>query len=519
MPIYQLGQLNQTALSAPGVYLQIQPPPLIVNGVPSNLLGLVGVGSWGPVNSATLLGGPNDVAQKLGSNAVRSRDLPTAAEVCWKLGATAIQYVRISDGTDAAATIAVMDGAGSPVLGTTLTAFYTGTVGNGLTAAITAGTKQSTFKLTIARPNITAEVFDNLAGTGVAFWQALVSAVNNGQSQIRGPSQLVVATIAASTAAPNITSTFAATGGTDGATSITDAMMVGTDGVGTQRKGMYALRGSGCQVGALVDHQDMTAWATILAFGLSEGIYFGGASAPGTSYTATSTGLNTAGADGYGFKAFVGDWVTYFDSTNNQNRLLSPATIWAAEQASLSPEQSSLNKPILGFVGTQRVAMNNPYSSAEIGAIKTARLDVITNPSPGGNYYACQTGVNASSTNGQNGDNYTRMTNYLALTLAAAYGKVIGQNQTTDLRMSVQTSMQAFLGNLWRANMIGDVNNPSAVPYTVEIDAANNPNQQVANGYMTANVAVKYLSIVFYFVINLQGGQTVTIQSTTGPNS
>lgn len=513
MPIYQLGQLNTTALSAPGVYLQIQPPPLIINGVPSNLLGIVGVGSWGPVNSPTLVGGPADVTRYLGSNQVRKYDLPTALEVSFKMGATVIMYVRVTDGTDLAASLKLMDSAATPLIGATLTSVYTGSGGNSISGAVTAGTQASTYKLTISKAGLTPEVFDNLAGTGAAFWAALVAAVNNGQSSVRGPSQLVVATVGTSVSAPNITTTYAATSGTDGTTAVTDSSLVGVDGVAGTRKGMYCLRSTGAQVGALIDHSTSTDWPTILALGLSEGIYFGDQSPPGTAYAATSTLLNTAGADGYGMKVFVGDWVNYFDATNNQQRLLAPATFWAAFQSALSPDQSSLNQTMLGFVGTQRVAMNQPYTSAEIGAIKLARLDCITNPSPGGNYYSCQTGVNASSNVAVNGDNYTRMTNYLAITLASAFGSVIGQNQTPDLRLSVQNAIQSFLTNLWLQGMIGDVNNPTVAPFTVEIDAKNNPAQAVQTGYMTANVSVKYLSVVYYFVINLQGGQTVVIQS------
>lgn len=511
--IYQLGSLNTSALSAPGVYLQIQPPPLIINGVPSNLLGIVGVGSWGPVNSPTLVGGPSDVTRYLGANQVRKYDLSTALEVCWKMGATAVMYVRVTDGTDTAATMTLMDTAGTPLIGATLTSFYTGTGGNGVTGAITTGTKASTYKLTITKTGITPEVFDNIGGTAGAFWANLVSAVNNGQSSVRGPSQICVATVGASVTVPNTTATATASGGTDGTTSVVDSTLVGVDGVNGTRKGMYCLRSTGAQVGALIDHSTSTDWPTILALGLQEGIYFGDQAPPGTAYAATSTSLNTAGADGYGMKVFVGDWVYYFDNTNNQNRLLAPATFWAAYQSALSPDQSSLNQEMLGFIGTQRVSMSQPYTSAEIGAIKQARLDVITNPSPGGNYYSCQTGVNASSNAAVNGDNYTRMTNYLAITLASAFGSVIGKNQTVDLRLSVQNAIQSFLTNLWQKGMIGDVNSPTIAPFTVEIDANNNPAQAVQSGYMTANVSVKYLSVVYYFVINLQGGQTVTIQS------
>lgn len=514
MPINQAGQLNVTALGAPGVYLQIQPPPPIINGVATNLLGLVGVGSWGPVNSATLIGSPNDQANWLGAPQVRKYDLSTAVQVALAAGANAIQYVRVTDGTDVAASCLVKDTAGT-LTGMTLTALYSGVVGNTLTAAITTGTAASSFKLTLTRPGFTPEVFDNVTGTAAALWQAFVNAVNNGLSGTRGPSQLFAATIGTSTAAPSTSATFTATAGTDGTSTVVDTTLVGTDGTSTTRKGMYALRGSGAQVATLIDHTDSTAWNTILPFALSEGIYFGVQGPAGSSYSTVSTSLNTAGADGYGLKVFVGDWIYWQDNTNNVQRLLGPTTFWAPNQASMAPHLSSLNDPIFGIASTQRVSQKNAYSLAEIGQVSGSRLDVITNPSPGGNYYACQTGKNASSNPAICGDNYTRMTNYLALTLSAAFGYVIGKPQTTDLRNQAKAAMQSFLSNLWNVGYIGDVNNPQAVPFTVEIDANNNPNQAVANGYMTANVTVKYLSIVFYFVINLTGGQTVTVKSSS----
>ncbi len=512
--IYQQGQLNNSALNAPGVYLQIQPPPPIINGLATNLLGLVGVASWGPVNSPTLIGSPNDQARWLGAPQVRKYDLSTAVQVALSMGQSSIMFVRVTDGTDAAATANLMDSAApTPAIGLTLTAMYTGTLGNGISAAIAAGTKANSYKLTVTMPGFTPEVYDNITGAGNALWQAIASAVNNGLSGVRGPSQLVVATAGASAATPNVTSSYALTGGTDGTTSIADSALVGVDTM--PRKGMYALRSSGVQVGTLVDHTDSTAWSTILQFGLQEGIYFGVQGAAGQSYSTVSGNLNTAGADGYGIKVFVGDWIYWQDNTNNVRRLLGPTTFWAPFQANLAPHLSSLNAPMLGIASSQRVLQQSPYSLSEIGQVASSRLDVITNPSPGGNYFACQTGRNASSDAATNGDNYTRMTNYLALTLKSAFGFAIGKPQTPTLRNQVKAAMQNFLTNLWQLGMIGDVNNPAAAPFSIELDAGNNPDQAVANGYMTANVAVKYLSIVFYFVINLQGGQTVTISSTS----
>jgi len=509
MPVYALGALNTTALTAPDVYIQKIPPrTLYINGVPSDSLGLVGVGSWGPVNSA-ILASPDT----FGPVTVRSRDLATALAVSAQAGAQNVRAVRITDGTDAAATAALVDTAGTPVTGATLTAFYSGVVGNTLTATMAAGTRTGSFKLTLQRPTYTAEVFDNIGGSGAAFWVNLVSAVNNGQSGIRGPSQLAVASLGTSSAAPAVAGAVTLSGGSDGTTTITDTLLLGTDGTTpSARTGMYALRGSGVQVLNLIDHTTSTGWPTIVAFAESEGIYSVNAAAAGTSYSATSTLLNTAGTDDPALKPLVGDWTYWNDTVNGVLRLLSPATMVAARIAATSPHLSSLNQPLAGVVGTQRSSQNQPYSLAEIGATATSRLDVVTNPCPGGNYYGCRTGRNASSDPTRNGDNYTRMTNYLAITLAASYGWVVGQPQTKDLRSKAKASIAAFLSGLEQQGMIGDVNGGPA--FSVVLDQTNNPDSRVALGYMQADVQVKYLSIVWFFLVNLEGGQSVSVRLT-----
>jgi phage tail sheath protein FI len=513
MTIYQNGQINAAALYAPGLYTQVVPPTtLYIQGVDTNLLGFVGIASWGPVNSPQLVGSPSDALQFLGTQAVRKRDLATAVAIALSIGANQIKTVRVTDGTDAAATIAVQDSAGTPATGATLTAFYTGTEGNKITAAITAGTKASTFKLTLNRPGFSGESFDNIGGTGLAFWTNLVSAVNNGISDQRGPSQLVIATVGTSTATPNVTSTFTLTGGADGAASITDTMMIGIDGANSTRSGMYSLRGSGVMTAALVDHTDSTAWSTILLFGLQEGIFFGQASAVGISTDTTITNLNTAGADGYGLKVLSGDWVYWQDQVNNQQRLLSPATFWAALRATLNPNESTLNKPVLGLIGTQRSAQSLPYSNAELGNAAKGRIDYIANPSAGGNYFGFQTDRNAASSTSTNSEAYTMMTNFLALSFQSAFGYAIGKDQTPELRKEIKDSIQAFLSNLWlNLKFIGDVNHPSVAPYSVTIDITNNPDSQVALGVMAAYIKVKYFSIVREFVVSLEGGQSVSV--------
>jgi uncharacterized protein len=474
MPVYSLGALNTAALVTPGVYVQKIPPQTrFINGVPTNILGLVGVGSWGPVNSAVLAQGDT-----FGAVTFRKYDLATALSISSQIGANDVMAVRVSDGTDVA-----------------------------------AGTANNTTKLTINRVGYVSEIFDNIPGTGAAMWANVVSAVNNGQTGLRGPSQLCIASIGSSSAAPHL-GAVTLSGGTDGASSVSDTTMVGVDAVAAaSRTGMYALRGSGAQVANLIDVTTSSQWPNIAAFADSEGVYIPVQGSAGQSYSTVASSLTSAGVDDPSLKVMVGDWIYWQDNVNGLTRLIAPATFMAAELASLSPQLSTLNKQLPAVVGTQRSAQNQPYSIAEVGAVATSRLDVVANPCPGGSYYGAQTGRNCSSDPTRNGDNYTRLTNFIAITLSAAFGYVIGQTQTQSLRLQVAAAIRAFLQVLQDQQMIGDVNQPASKPaYSVEIDAANNPDSRVALGYMQANVQVKYLSIIWFFLVNLEGGQTVTIQ-------
>jgi len=126
-------------------------------------------------------------------------------------------------------------------------------------------------------------------------------------------------------------------------------------------------------------------------------------------------------------------------------------------------------------------------------------------------------GRNTSSNAVINGDNYTRMTNYIAYSLNAAMGMYVGQLQTTQERLNAKNTIQTFLSNMQQQNMIGDVNGGPA--YAVVLDSSNNPSSRVALGYQQADVKVVYLSVVEYFIVNVEGGQSVSIQvQATLPN-
>ncbi|OCJ12471.1 phage tail protein [Rhizobium sp. AC27/96] len=504
MPIFPQGALNTTALSVPDVYVQIIPPQFLINGVPSNVLGLVGTATWGPVNQPKIAGSPTEWATIFGPYQNRLFDAGTHATIAFQQGATAIMGVRVTDGTDTAATILVQTTC------ITFTSKYTGSFGNGIQVSVAPGSAASTFQVKIAAPGLAPEIFDNIAGSANALWVAMAAAINNGNA-VRGPSNIIVATAGVGTTAP-ATASYTLAGGTDGTTTINATAMLGTDT--NPRKGMYALRGQGVAVAVLCDLTDATSWPTQVSFGLGEGIYMVTAFASGTSDPQTAaTAKATAGIDSYAMKIMLGDWVYWFDTLNGvSNRLVSPAAFAAGELVSLSPEQSTLNKQLTAVVGTQKSYTGIPYTSADIQILVSAGIDVICNPVPGGNYFGCRTGHNSSSNAVIHGDNYTRLTNYIATTLNSAMGIYVGKLNSPTVQRQAKITLDSFLQALTEQGMIGS--SDGKVPYSVEIDATNNPQGRVALGYLQANVQVKYFSIIEFFLINLEAGQSVQVNST-----
>ena len=507
--IVQQGSLNTTALIVPDLYVQIVPPQnTLINGVPTNVLGVIGTASWGPVGQPMIIGSMAQYAATFGPLQARKFDMGTQTAIAAQQGASNFRCVRVSDGTDVAATVTVQTNC------LTVTALYTGSFGNGVTVAISAGSKAATFRAVIGAPGFQPEVFDNVPGTANAFWVNLAAAINGGNSVLRGPSNFVTAAAGAGTTAA-ATATYTLAGGTDGVATITAATLIGLDT--TPRKGMYALRGQGCSVAMLADADDSTQWTTQAAFGLSEGIYMIAVSPAGTPIANGTTGTvdlkATAGLDSYAVKLMHGDWIYWNDPTSGSVRLVSPQGFAAGRLANLSPEQSSLNKQVYGVVGSQKAglqaAQNTTYATAELQVLIQAGIDVISNPQPGGAYWGCRAGHNSSSNASINGDNYTRLTNYIASTLAAGMGQYVGQVVNATLFQKIRGTLLSFFGNMLQVGQLGSTD--GSLPYGVICDTTNNPSTLTGLGYVTANAQVQYQAINEKFIVNLEAGQTVQV--------
>jgi hypothetical protein len=653
MPIFASGTLNTTALVVPNLYVQILAPQVaLLNGVPSNILGIVGTATWGPTNQPLTAALFADVVRQYGSPQPRKYDMATAAAMAIYQGANNMRLVRVSDGTDTAASISI----GTSNL--TLTGKYTGTLGNQAVATVSAGTAANTWRVAINIPGQIQELFDNIAsgissvtvvaGTGytsvpsasvsapnatsgplaqavvqatlttlpapalvtggtsgfavndllnfpngiilkvstvasgvvtavtvinagsivggsvpsnpvamtstsgagigtptftftwglgaativsngqgylsgtitlsggggsggtytpvTSYWGNMATAINSGQSGIRGPSNIVVASSPTGTTTP-VAASYTLTGGTDGAGAVNGATLVGVDT--TPRKGMYALRGSQASIGVLADCDDWTQATYQVAYGISEGTYMVGVTPAGDTITNAIANKAIYGIDSYAFKVMFGDWLIWNDPYNNVQRTVSPQGAAAGLLSNLSPQNVSLNKTLYGFQGTQRQLSGAPYSLAELTQLIGAGFDVVTNPAPAGNIFACASGHNSSSNAVIQSDQYTRLTNYIAATFnqVGGMGQYVGKLNTAATWRQALSTVNAFLTAMQTQSLI--------VGYTAKMDATNNPQSRTALGYGQMDVRVQYPGILEKFLLNVEGGASVSIVSKT----
>jgi len=516
MPIIQAGAVNNTALIVPDLYVEIVPPQnLILNGVPTNILGIVGASTWGPISTPVILGSMSEYYVNFGPVMPRKYDMGTQIAIAVQQGAQNFRGVRVSDGTDTFASAVV------PGTATMIRALYTGSLGNQVSVTIQPGSQQASWMLIASMPGIQPEVFDNITGQGAAFWLSLANAINAGAGVQRSASRLITIQPNGNTSTPSNFSLNlgSATAGSDGAAGIGPSQLLGQDG--SSRTGMYALRGQQCGLALLADADDPQTWSAQASFSLDEGVYFILTGPAGDSISNAVTVKQSIGLDCYSAKLMFGDWLWWSDQANGLIRLVSPQGFAAGRLANLSPEQSSLNKQLYGVIGSQTSGQPQSgetlkYSSADLATLFSAGIDVIANPQPAGSYWGVRGGKNSSSDVTRNGDNYPRLTNFIAQSLSAGMGQYVGQLITASLFQNIRGTLLSFLQNMLNQGLLGSTD--GTLPYSVICDISNNPPSMTGLGYVQANVQIRYQSINEIFIISLEGGQTVQVAVQTLPS-
>lgn len=187
MPVFLDGQQNLAALTVPGVYGDILLPSPLLLGTPTNIMGVVGAGSWGPVNSMIYFSRVTDGSVALGPPTNRKYDIMTHVEAATQVGgAIGFGAVRVTDGSDLAAT-GFLQGTLAQQAAGTIT--FVSNPGNNTT--ITLGTTTWTFVTSGATGSQT-----NIKGTLAATLTQLQSDLqNSNDAQVVQASYVVSATV------------------------------------------------------------------------------------------------------------------------------------------------------------------------------------------------------------------------------------------------------------------------------------------------------------------------------------
>lgn len=346
----------------------------------------------------------------------------------------------------------------------------------------------------------------------ISYWAGIAWAINNGSSSIRPASNIVVATVGSSTAAPTA-QTVTLAGGTDGAQNISTAVMLGADT--SPRTGMYALRNQAVAQFDLCDLSDVSSFSTQIAFGIDIGAYAICTTPASDTISNAQTELSNYGVDSFVCKPIFGDWIIWNDTVNQvPTRLTSPQAIALGLLGNLSPQNNVLNKPIQGIIGTQSSVLGKTYSYSDFQTLAAARMDLIALDKTITNNFVFRLGINSSSNPVTMGDEYTRVTFFLAKSIQIIAAQYIGAVQSPDERRRAKVSLQQFLALQQLTGIIGTADGSQA--YQVVLDTTNNSQMTAALGFQFAYVKAVYFGIVRYFVVNLEGGASVTI-STTPP--
>ena len=631
--ILPAGSLNLAALQVDDAYIQLVAPPNFITGVPTDVIGIIGTASWGPIGTPQLLNNGQTAQQTFGpmSSASLTDPFDLATDLYLAFGQASSQASlqgwasRVSDGTDVAAsttisaansavpqvctitgTLTVGDGlqliatstaiTGSPVTvtyickaadttstmatglaaavnanaalaavgayavaltntvtlywastvsptivwtravtgtateiltlttgsaaagGITITALYTGVGGNAVSVKIAASAALNSYDVLIVPP------YGNLAETYRAipvanFWRNLATYINNGQSSVRGASFTVKATaLNPGVGAPTI-GTAVLTGGTDGRSGVTTAIMLGS-ATASPPTGIWALANLNPSVGiawmtGLSDY--VNASATLLSFNLLAGC---------SSLIALPTGLTASAAVAAAQSAAVADpsfiytkdWIYFFDTVNNQQRLVPENAVVGGTWAKLTPEQSPGNKPVQLVIGTERnnpQTGNLPYTQSDLALLEGSGIFTVTNPIPGGQVFGNRHGQTSSLQTVTAPAEYWRMTMYLARSAAHFLGQYVDQLQSQQnndpLRQMVKLQSNNFLAIL---EGFGQIDNflvtctLNTAPGAAAGLGVNTP-QSIAQHYLFVLWQVTYLSSVRFFVLSLQGGTTV----------
>jgi hypothetical protein len=376
MPVFLDGQQNLAALVVPGVYGDIILPSPLLIGTHTNIMGMVGAGSWGPTNSMIYFSAVTDGAVALGPPQARKYDIMSHVEAATQVGgAIGFGAVRVTDGSDLAAT-GFLQGVLAQQAAGTIT-FVSNPLNN---TTITLGTSTWTFVTSGATGNQT-----NIKGT---LAQTLTQLQSDLQNSI--DPQVILASYVVSATVLTVTYKVPGTGG--------NSFAIATNVSGASASGATLAGGTAGTSGLNVT----AAYSGIMGNGVDMSIQQGSA-AFSFMFIVAFPGLppeqfnNVTGNNAVGVLTFTGQ------PTNNQTVTIG-TTVWTFVTAGASGNQTnigaSLSATIAAFTSQINASTDAQISQCTYTCTPTTVTATFKTTAPAGGSFATATNVTGASWTG-----------------------------------------------------------------------------------------------------------------------
>jgi hypothetical protein len=88
-------------------------------------------------------------------------------------------------------------------------------------------------------------------------------------------------------------------------------------------------------------------------------------------------------------------------------------------------------------------------------------------------------------------------------------GQYVGQLVNASLFQRIRATQLSFLQGMLSQGMLGSTD--GSLPFSVICDTSNNPASRTGLGYVQSDAQIQYQAINEKFIVNIEGGQTVTV--------
>lgn len=482
-----------TSFITPDVFLREATPAPTIRGSSIGVVGVVLQSIRGPVNTPTLVGSLSDFGRIFGAYDSTLPEGYMFAYNFFNQGANQLNVVRVTDGTDTAASGRFTDSSSGMIFQVQTT----GTWGNAVTMTAAANAASGYVDLTFQYGATEKYTYKQVTFTNINDARYIVTVLQN------DPTNFVQVAVVSNTANPGSgTITFTnGSNGTNSGAALTDASYTGTN-TGGVLTGLVCFEADTTVNFVTTARSTETLNAAISTHVTKQGLTPRmGIAAPiqGTTVATVVTNMASYNNDQM---VYTFPWLQILNPNNNKKEYYSPVAFYAGLLSTLSYEQSPSRRQILGIVGTEK-----PLAQSDVDTLTSNRVSPITLLA--GQGFVVRNGYNTSSNPSLANITRRRAANFFAIAFANGSQQFVSKPHTIQLRNDVKSAFSGLLQNEVTLGRIGNV--AGGKPFAVKCDDQNNPLSSVQAGRLMVDVQISLWSPADFILITMDASEAKVV--------